>query len=193
VIGAQPVLHLLAGPNGAGKSTIYCHMLAPVLVALPFVNADVIAGSRWPGDELAHAYEASQPAADERHALLDAGRSFATETVFSHPSKLDLVQNARRRGYHVTLHVVVVPVELSVARVAARVRGGGHDVPEGKVRECWQRLWPIVRAAIDEANEAVLYDNSGRSATPIAEFTHGRRTWRSPHGEPDWWPAPLTA
>lgn len=31
------------------------------------------------------------------------------------------------------LHIVVVP-DLAVARVAERVRHGGHDVPEDKVR-----------------------------------------------------------
>lgn len=90
------------------------------------------------------------------------------------------------------MHVVVVPVELSVARVAARVRRGGHDVPEDKIRDRWERLWPIVGTAIGEANEAFVYDNSGRSPKPVAEFTTGNGFWRSPHDEPPWWPAPLT-
>ena len=88
---STPVLHVLAGPNGSGKSTFVHEVLRPV-TRLPFVNADEIAAARWPGDEMAHAYEASAAAATERGALLEQRRSFITETVFSHESKVDLVR-----------------------------------------------------------------------------------------------------
>ncbi|MFT4035805.1 MAG: hypothetical protein QM679_09565 [Patulibacter sp.] len=59
---------------------------------LPFVNADEIAAERWPGEESAHAYEASAAAAEVRAALLEQRRSSITETVFSHPSGLPLAR-----------------------------------------------------------------------------------------------------
>jgi predicted ABC-type ATPase len=65
-----------------------------------------------------------------------------TETVFSHPSKRQLVEAAIDTGYLVSLHVVMVPEGLAVARVAQRVRDGGHDVPEDKIRSRYLRLWP---------------------------------------------------
>jgi len=37
-------------------------------------------------------------------------------------------------GYDVVLHVVMIPLALSAPRVAARVAGGGHDVPADKLR-----------------------------------------------------------
>ncbi|HRE02704.1 MAG TPA: zeta toxin family protein, partial [Ilumatobacteraceae bacterium] len=139
----DPALHLIAGPNGAGKSTLHDRIIGPS-TGLEFVNADVIASQRWPGDELSHAYEASALAAARRAELLAAQSSFVTETVFSHRSKLDLIDDALAAGYLVTLHVVIVPVELSVARVANRVTVGGHDVPVDKVRGRFARLWPLV-------------------------------------------------
>jgi len=92
------------------------------VVALPFVNADLIAAKRWPHEAAKMSYEAARCAAVERTRLLDARESFITETVFSHPSKLELLREARRQRFLVTLHIVLVPVELSVVRVRSRVR-----------------------------------------------------------------------
>lgn len=75
---SDPVLHLLAGPNGAGKSTFNARVLSQV-THLPFVNADEIANARWPGEESAHAYDASRAAADMRVEFLSARKSFVTE------------------------------------------------------------------------------------------------------------------
>lgn len=110
--------------------------------------------------------DASRAAAQERDALMATGTSFITETVFSHRSKVDLVRAAHRIGYLVQLHVVMIPVELCVARVAGRVRDGGHLVPESKIRERYDRLWPLVREACLIADRVQFYDNS-MAATPL--------------------------
>ncbi|MDO9454522.1 AAA family ATPase [Nocardioides sp.] len=186
-----PVLHLLAGPNGSGKSTFAERVLVPS-TGLPFVNADVIAAREWPGAELEHAYEASRLAAAERGRLLAERSSYVTETVFSHPSKVDLVRAADAAGYLVHLHVTLVPVALSVARVSERVRRGGHDVPEAKIRERHARLWPLVVAAREVADRTTCYDNS-RAADPFAEvarFEEGRLVGEA-HW-PAWTPTELT-
>ena len=141
-------LDLVVGPNGSGKTTFVEQRLAPLLPGSVFVNADVIAKQRWPDSPEEHSYEAAQIAATIRDALIDQGESFIAETVFSHPSKLDLIDRAHRAGYVVVLHVVLVPVELSVARVAERVVEGGHRVPEEKIRSRFERVWPLVAAGL---------------------------------------------
>lgn len=170
----DPVLMLLAGPNGSGKSTLATTRLMPV-THLPFVNADIIASRQWPGEELERAHEASQAAAQRRDELMAERASFITETVFSHRSKVDLVRDARAAGYLVHLHVVLIPVELCVARVAERVRDGGHDVPEGKIRARYERLWPLVREASVMADHVRFYDNSMAASPlrPVAELERG--------------------
>lgn len=181
-MSSDPALHVLAGPNGAGKTTFVELVLQPVL-HLPFVNADVLARQRWGDDAEAHGHEASRLAAAERHELLERRASFITETVFSHPSKVDLLRTAASAGYLVTLHVVLVPVELAVARVASRVQHGGHSVPEDKVRQRYARLFAHVREALALCDEAYAYDNS-LARTPyrrVASFSHGR-----PAGTPAW-------
>nr|WP_238474170.1 hypothetical protein [Altericroceibacterium spongiae] len=50
-----------------------------------------------------------------------------TETVFSHPSKLELIDEARTKGFTViVMHVGVETPDLSVARVGTRVEEGGQ-------------------------------------------------------------------
>src|SRR3954471_6027816 len=105
---ADPVLHLLAGPNGSGKSTLWTYVLEPEL-HLEFVNADVIAAERWPDDPASHAYDAADVAQVRRRELITQRCSFATETVFSHESKIELVSGAVAAGYLVTLHILAVP------------------------------------------------------------------------------------
>src|ERR1700742_3166699 len=123
-------LDLVVGPNGAGKSTFIAFTLAPVLPASVVVNADEIARQRWPHDPASHAYDAARVAADTRAKLIELGRSFVAETVFSHPSKLDLIHDAHRAGFTVVVHVLLIPENLAVERVRHRVQAGGHDVPE---------------------------------------------------------------
>lgn len=174
---SDPVLHVIAGPNGAGKTTFYVKILEPA-THLEFVNADVIATQRWPGTEVEHAYEAARLAAAERAQRIQARQSFATETVFSHESKVALLRDAEEAGYRVSLHIVLISEDLAVARVVSRVSHGGHHVPEDKVRDRFGRLWGHLRDAIEVVDDAQVYDNA-TAAEPfrlVASFLNGQLT-----------------
>ncbi|BBY22580.1 zeta toxin family protein [Mycobacterium stomatepiae] len=185
-------LDLVVGPNGAGKSTFVELTLAPLLPTSAFVNADEIARQRWPDDPAAHSYEAAQVAADTRARLIELRRSFIAETVFSHPSKLELIDTAHTGAYTVVLHALLIPEELAVERVKRRVMAGGHEVPEDKIRERYQRLWPLVAIAITRSDTATVYDNSAlKGPRIVAQMSAGRLvgapTW------PTWAPSELTS
>jgi predicted ABC-type ATPase len=183
-------LDLVAGPNGAGKSTFVELTLAPLLVGSAFVNADEIAIARWPDDPAEHASEAAMIAAETREKLIELGRSFIAETVFSHPSKLELIDTAHAAGYIVVLHVLLIPEELAVKRVDYRVRAGGHPVAQNKIRERYQRLWALLAEAITRCEQATVYDNSSiKGPRIVAQMSHGFIV-----GAPEWpaWtPQPL--
>lgn len=155
-------LDLVCGPNGAGKTTFVRKVLAPSLPpGTPFVNADEIAKRTWGGDAEARAYDAARLAAATRQELIRIRRPFVAETVFSHPSKIDLITDAHTAGFIVVLHLLIVPEELSVQRVHHRVKAGGHAVPEEKIRSRYGRLWQLVAQAFVLADSALAYDNSG--------------------------------
>jgi len=175
-------LDLVVGSNGAGKSTFVRLTLAPVWTAAMFVNADVIAAQRWPDNPEQHSYEAAEIAAATRARLIELRRPFIAETVFSHPSKLDLLASAKAAGYYVAVHAILVPEALAVARVAARVAAGGHRVPEKKIRERYRRLWPLVAKAIALADAATIWDNSRHDGPrSVALFADGQSV-----GDPAW-------
>ena len=181
----------MVGPNGAGKSTFVRYTLSPILgPGSAFVNADEIAAARWPDDAEAHAYDAANIAAKTRDALIRRRLPFIAETVFSHPSKLDLIDAAAEAGYRIFLHVLVVPEQVSVERVPRRVLAGGHRVPEAKIRARYQRLWPLVAQAAVRSDSADFYDNTDRTGPRrVAQLIEGAAVgvvaW------PGWTPPPL--
>jgi predicted ABC-type ATPase len=183
-------LDLVVGPNGAGKSTFVELTLAPLLPGSVFVNADEIARQRWPSDPASHAYEAARIAAATRSRLIELGRPFVAETVFSHPSKLELIRDAHQANYIVVLHVLLIPEELAVQRVKYRVQAGGHGVPEAKIRERHRRLWALVADAIVRADTSTVYDNAGIAGPRIVAQISGGDLVGSPTW-PAWTPEDL--
>ncbi len=183
-------LDLVVGSNGAGKSTFIELTLAPLLPRSVYVNADEIAKRRWPDDPAGHSYEAARMAADTRAKLIELGESFIAETVFSHPSKLELLDAAHAADFTVILHAVLIPEELAVQRVRYRVRAGGHDVPESKIRQRYQRLWDLVATAAGRADEATFYDNSAIRGPRIVAQLAGGIVLGSPRW-PAWTPTSL--
>ena len=178
---------MLAGPNGSGKSTLYETRIAPKF-AVPFINADIIQRDELKDGDVNAAYEAAQIASDRRASLMADRKSFATETVFSHPSKLDLTTQANALGNRVmTFHISVAHPDLSVARVGERVTQGGHTVPEEKIRKRYDRSGPLIRQAILASDIGHVFDNSQLNQPPVraVSFTNGTPTFVLPQ-LPNW-------
>lgn len=92
-----------------------------------------------------------------------------------------------------SLRLLREPADLSVARVAQRVVEGGHDVPEGKIRQRHSRLWAYVADAMDGAYETRVYDSSGQRGQDfdeVARYQYG--TLLGDTRWPDWAPSELT-
>lgn len=186
----MPLLHLLAGPNGAGKSSYVRDVLTPA-THLPFINADELASERWPGAQVERAYEAARIAEAQRRDRIAERASFISETVFSHPSKVQLVSDAVDARYLVHLHVTIVPVELAVQRVLERVRRGGHAVPEQKIRDRYDRLWEHIGAAIRIADVTEVFDNSSACAPFRLCARYAQGALIGPASWPSWTPPAL--
>lgn len=184
---SRPTLVMLAGPNGSGKSTLYETRIAPKF-AVPFINADIIQRDELKDGDVNAAYEAAQIATERRASLMADRTSFATETVFSHPSKLDLITQAKALGYRIMVfHISVAHPDLSVARVGERVFEGGHPVPEEKIRNRYDRSGPLIRQAILSSDIGHVFDNSQLNQPPVraVSFTNGTLTFALPQ-LPDW-------
>ena len=174
---ARPFLHILAGPNGAGKTTLYEAWVRRFTDA-EFVNADLLCRQALGRHALTREdAELGQRLANERReALLAAGESLVTETTFSHPSKLDLIAQARALGYRIVVyHVNVATPDFAVARVTARESHGGHPVPEANIRSRYERNQPLIRRAVLMADRAFVLDNSALGKPPqrLISFVDG--------------------
>lgn len=125
---------IIAGPNGAGKTT-FAREFLPHEAGLPtFVNADLIAAGLSPFDPPAAAFRAGRVMLEEIAAHAAAGRNFAFESTLSGLSYIHMIAGWRDRGYTVKLvFLSLATPEEAIARVAMRVRQGGHDVPAGTI------------------------------------------------------------
>jgi predicted ABC-type ATPase len=175
-----PVFYLLAGPNGAGKSTLYRAAVSEGLIPanIELVNADLFEAAEL--TQVVDPKERSEQArlwADRRRgALLAAGRSFVSETVFSHPSKLQLLKDSQAAGFRTVLLVVCVDdAQQLVRRVAQRVREGGHAVPPDRILARYPRTLAYLRDAVRLADLALLYDTSGTAIQPPRLVARCRR------------------
>lgn len=183
----QPTLYMLAGPNGAGKSTLYETVVKP-RVSAPFINADFIQRHELNDSAMSAAYTAARLAEERRTELINARKSFVTESTFSDPNKLTLLDQARAAGFNIVIyHVNVRSPNLSVARVATRVDEGGHGVPEEKIRQRYERNQPLIHQAVVGADRAFVYDNSILNTPPRLAISFNKGAVdRVSHEVPAW-------
>lgn len=155
----QKQLWILAGGNGAGKTTFYTTQLKPL--KLPFINADNIARELFPQNPEEHSYQAASIAEEVRNRLIDEGKTFCFETVFSHPSKVDFLAKAKANHYEIILVFIHLnSTDLNKARISQRIYEGGHFVPDDKVETRIPRTLENIKTAIQLVDEAYLLDNS---------------------------------
>jgi len=100
-----------------------------------------------------------------RFCLVDQGVDFSFETVMSHQSKVNFLTYCKSYGYITYLYYVATDgVEINIQRVANRVAKGGHNVPEVKIRDRYEKSLALLYSALKEADRAFLLDNSGEEA-----------------------------
>lgn len=128
-----------------------------------------------------------------RKQLLETRQKFSFETVFSHSSKLDIMEEAKKLGYKVYLYFVSTESpEINKFRVLARKKKGGHDVPEDKIVSRYYRSLDLLYDAAQISYQAYFVDNSVDEAL-FKMFAHfklsdGKKVWDDIKDEdvPDW-------
>jgi predicted ABC-type ATPase len=158
---------IVAGPNGAGKTT-FARSFLPVEASLPrFINADQIAAGLAAFAPETAAIRAGRLMLEEIALCVSRGDSFAFETTLSGLSYLRQIARWRAQGYKVSLYFLSLPaVDTAIARVASRVRQGGHDVPEAVIRRRFASGMANFQLHYKDAvDDWAMYDSSG--AEPV--------------------------
>jgi len=167
---SQPKLYIIAGPNGAGKTTFAREFLPHYADCKQFVNADFIAGGLAPFSPETAALRAGRLLLEQIRLLADKRSDFGFETTLSGVTYVSLLRRLKAEGYAIHVFFLWLPdVKIALARIADRVRRGGHDIPEEVVRRRFhkglQNLFRLYRTLLDSWT---IFDNSGVLPHPIA-------------------------
>lgn len=184
-ISAAPTVYVIAGPNGAGKTTFATEFLPKVIDCPQFLNADLIAAGLSPLAPETQNVRAGRILLERFRELSAEKVDFGFETTLSGRTYWRLLSMLRKSGYRVLAFFLWLPsAELAVARVANRVKQGGHNVPEPDIRRRfvsglsnftgrYQSLfdeWWIYNAAVFPPH--VIVRNSGESEEIVDSATY---------------------
>ena len=164
---------IVAGPNGAGKTTFAREYLLKEADCPDFVNVDLIAAGLSPFDPDRVAIRAGRIMLSEIQRRTRKGESFAFETTLSGHVYARLIPRWRMDDYRVWLIFLSLPnPEMAIARVASRVKQGGHNVASRVVRRRFESGLSNFRHVYKDLVDGWWwYDNSG--ATPRLISTGG--------------------
>lgn len=163
-------LYLIGGANGAGKTTFALELAEAY--ALPYLGADLIAAALCPDDPWSARVPASREFLHRLKGYRERGESVIVESTLSGRSLARHVAAFREAGFVVDVKYIFLPSEdLHVSRVAARVKKGGHFVPEADVRRRFIRsarnFWELFRPL---AHQWHLYKNPKTGFELVAEW-----------------------
>lgn len=162
-----------AGTNGAGKSTIAEGFVAATGGA--YFNPDILArklvvAGLAPEEANAEAWKAGFNAL--RGAIV-RNENFNFETTLGGRSISEELHRAIDAGLAVRIwYVGLESPELHIARVRARVKRGGHDIPVARIRQRYSRSLANLVSFIGKATEIRVFDNSRetRDGSPAARL-----------------------
>jgi predicted ABC-type ATPase len=172
-------------PNGAGKSTCAPALLRDLLGIEVFVNADEIARGLTGFAPERSAIEAGRIMLDRIHKLAEKRESFAFETTLASRSFAPFLQRCSDDlGYRTHLIFLWLPSpEHAVARVADRVRRGGHHVEEEVVRRRYRsglrNLFELYEPLVDTWH---VFDNGEDGPATLVAFRIDKKAQIHDHG-----------
>jgi len=163
---APPRILVLAGTNGAGKSSIGGAFLRQS------------GGQYFNPDEIARAIRSADPSLDAMAAngrawvvgrgLLEKAMrdrsDFAFETTLGGNTMTGLLLEAAQQAFEIRVwYAGLSSPDLHLARVAARVRRGGHDISEHDVRRRYDLSRHNLVVLLPHLQALQLWDNSAES------------------------------
>lgn len=157
------------------------------------INADELAEQLGGWNDSACIAQAQKMARNQLQEALEQGEDIIYETVFSHPSKLELIEKAREKGYFIRLFFICTESpRINIDRVAERYAKGGHTVPGDKVSSRYNRALMYGADALHLVQRGYVYDNSKSATETDNSFELLFRTIDGEHiklySEPRIWP-----
>ena len=168
VARAPPKIHVLAGVNGAGKSSIAGAAIREA--GGEYYNPDEVARQLRARNRHLSQPEANAKAWQAGKLLLERAirerLDFAFETTLGATTLPNLLLAAARSGFEIHVwYAGLATAEQHIERVKARVRFGGHDIPEADIRRRFDKSRLNLVSLLPFLTSLRLFDNS-RDANP---------------------------
>jgi len=181
---------VLAGTNGAGKSSIAGHALraAKGVYFNPDEETQTILTSH-PGMTLEEANACAwQKSVSLLRVAIADGNDYTFETTLGGNSVTEHLLSAAGAGHRLSIwYCSLDSPERHLARVAARVAAGGHDIPAAKVRARYNSSRQNLVRLIPHVTDLRVYDNSveanpaaGLSPRPVLVLEMANKALRFP-------------
>jgi len=156
----RPTLTFIAGANGSGKTTL-TRWNSALFEEIPLLDPDAIANTLQATTSGLFPIAAARQVLRSAAEHLKNAESFAVETTLAGRNYLQMMLDARHRGFEIVLvYIGTENVEINLARIRNRVLAGGHDVPEIDVRRRYKRSYQNLPLAMKRADHSILFDNS---------------------------------
>lgn len=138
-----------------------------------FVNVDLLAAGLSPLKPELAALAAGRIFLHELDRLAKARADFSFESTLSGLTYVSRIRRWKAAGYRIQIvYLRLSSPELALRRVAARVRQGGHDVPQADVFRRFERGWANFKSAYRLlADSWAVYDNSGERPVLIEKYS----------------------
>ncbi len=172
----MPKLTVIGGPNGAGKSTFIREFLRSH--SHRYLCADEAAFELCPDDPESVAVAAGRLFLQRMTEARVSGEDVIVESTLSGRSFRKTIQAYSDAGYSIEM-IFVTPLDedASVDRVAARVKKGGHHVPEADIRRRFTRshanFWEIYRLFANSGWNLVVNTSAQRRTRIAGGWQHG--------------------
>ena len=122
-----------------------------------------------------------------RTQLISDGQDFSFETVFSHSSKLEIIKQAKQKGYRIYFYFLTTnDPEININRVKIRVAQNGHSVSESKIINRYYKSLDLMYDAVKLSTRAYLFDNSGKYYKLLAQIDYGEQVQVFLKTVPNW-------
>lgn len=194
-----PRIYVLAGVNGAGKSSI--GGAAFRAFGADYYNPDEAARALMSANRGLRQPDANAAAWQQGRRLLEQAIAkrldYAFETTLGGSTIARLLEHAASQG--IEIHVWYAGLsspELHLERVRARVRAGGHDIPEADIRRRYEHSRMNLVHLLPRLTALRAYDNSAHADPASGQVPAPRLVLHVEHGKivgpadlsqtPDW-------
>jgi predicted ABC-type ATPase len=126
---SRPTLTLIAGANGSGKTTL-TRWNPDLFGEIPLLDPDAVANTLQASASVLFPMAAARHVLKSAREHVERGESFAVETTLAGKNYLQMMLDARNRGFEIVLvYIGTENVEKNLARIRTRVLAGATMFP----------------------------------------------------------------